>query len=246
MATPPLIQDLSIALAVPNHNPALLTPDFLVGTGIVPADWELAIPPIVNSQGSRIVFQNDITFVAQPGSINFAQAIEADTTAPITIAEIAYKYAKTLTNLEYQAVSIQPKCFLPFETQPDGARKYITNTLLAEGPWKQPLSKPMRASLKLIYPLKDSELRVTITEAQLKRPNHEPVMTVMFAGTFAYTLDEETPEARLGQLKTILDNCQSDFETFQKLVTTKFQIDSATNGRSQARSATPTTQTLHK
>lgn len=234
MAYPSLIQDLSIALTVPNHNPALLTPDFLISAGIIPKDWELAIPPIVSQQGSRLVFQNDITLLAQPGSINFAQPIGEDSAMSVIIPRLAYRYVKTLTNLEYQSVSIQPKCFLPIEGQPDQARQYITGTLIADGPWKQPLAKPVKATLKFVYPLKDSELRITVAEAQLQQRDSEPVTTVMFAGTFAYSIDEETPQERLENLKSVLDNCSSDLKTFQKVVATKFQIE--TIGKQQTQS----------
>ena len=123
----PTIQDLSIVLTAPNHNPTLLNPDFLTGTGIIPTDWELARPPVISTQGSQIAFKNGVTFLAQPGAITFSQSFAEATPETLDIPTIARKYATTLANLDYQAVSINPKQFVPFEHHPDGHLRHAEN-----------------------------------------------------------------------------------------------------------------------
>ena len=220
----PTIQDLSIVLTAPHHNPTLLNPDFLTGTGIIPTDWELARPPVISTQGSQIAFKNGVTFLAQPGTITFSQSFAEATPETLDIPTIARKYAATLANLDYQAVSINPKQFVPFEHHPDGARLYITDTLLAPGPWKQISEQPMRASINLVYPLKGRELRVAIAEAQLQRSDDEPVGTVLFAGSFAYSIEGDSPAERLKKLQAAIGNWQADLKTFQKLLSAKFKL----------------------
>lgn len=50
------VQELAIIIAAKNHNPTILTPDFLKYTGIVPADWELARQPIFTSSVAQVIF----------------------------------------------------------------------------------------------------------------------------------------------------------------------------------------------
>ena len=54
------IQELSIVLAVRNHNPTMLNLDFLRGSGVVGADWELAQQPVSNANAAQIAFKNGI------------------------------------------------------------------------------------------------------------------------------------------------------------------------------------------
>lgn len=44
----PTLTIQEVAIAARNHAPTLLTSEFLKYSGIVPPDWELARPPILN------------------------------------------------------------------------------------------------------------------------------------------------------------------------------------------------------
>ncbi|MBX9255594.1 hypothetical protein H1Q63_16925, partial [Desmonostoc muscorum CCALA 125] len=50
------IQEIAIAIAAKQHNPTILTPDFLKYSGIVPSDWELSKPPIITDSAAQVVF----------------------------------------------------------------------------------------------------------------------------------------------------------------------------------------------
>ncbi|MBX9255406.1 hypothetical protein H1Q63_15930, partial [Desmonostoc muscorum CCALA 125] len=50
------IQEMAIAIAAKQHNPTILTPDFLKYSGIVPNNWELAKPPIITDAAAQVVF----------------------------------------------------------------------------------------------------------------------------------------------------------------------------------------------
>jgi hypothetical protein len=219
----PVIQDLSIVLNAPDHNSTLLTPEFLTGTGIIPTDWELSRPPVISTRASQIVFKNGVTLLAQPGAIIFSQTLPDQGTNDVDIPEIARKYASTLSNLNYQTVDINSKRFVPFE-EPDEARQYITETLLAPGSWKGLTNEPVQASINLVYPIKNRQLRLAIAEAKLQRPDDEPVSTVLFAGSFPHLIEGDTPENRLSNLIAAIANWQTDLTAFQKLLDTRFQI----------------------
>ena len=50
------LQELAIVVAAPNHNPTILTVDFLKYSGIVPTDWELASQPISTNRAAQVSF----------------------------------------------------------------------------------------------------------------------------------------------------------------------------------------------
>ena len=220
MTTAPKLQELSIVLAVPNHNPTLLTPDFLAGSGIIPTDWQLARSPVLGTRSSQVSFTSGVNVMAQVGSVTFSEGIGVKAVEELNIAAIASQYARTLPNLDYQAVGINPKHFMTFEQQPDGARQYIS-ALLAPGAWHQIGKTSAQATLTLIYPGDKRQLRLSITEARLQAPEQEPIPTVLFAGNFNYPLSGETA-ARLESLDQAIGHWQADLELFQKLIATKF------------------------
>ncbi|NEP10266.1 MAG: hypothetical protein F6K14_08610 [Symploca sp. SIO2C1] len=218
----PNIQELSIVLTVPNHNPTLLTPDFLAGSGIIPTDWELSRPPVLSARASQVAFTSGTNIVAQPGTITFSETLNHKDSDEVQVAAIAKKYAKTLPNLDYQAIGINPKRFITFENEPDGGRNYITKTLFAPGSWQDVGTEPLQASINLVYTLEHRQLRLTIGEAKLKLPDKDSVSAILFAGNFHYTVTGETAEERIKHLQEQLDNWQSDLEAFQEIIDTKF------------------------
>jgi hypothetical protein len=83
------IQELALALTAKNHSPTFLNSDFLKYSGIVPPDWELARPPILDPQISQVAFTNGLNIVAQSNAITFIEALKAkpleDTKIPAVI-----------------------------------------------------------------------------------------------------------------------------------------------------------------
>lgn len=222
METTPDIQELAIILAVSNHNPTLLTPDFLAGSGIVPLDWELSRPPVLSAQAAQVAFTNGINIVAQPGSVTFSESTSGKETDAIAVANIAMKYAATLPNLDYRAISISPKRFATFESRPDDARKFITATLLSPGSWQDFGTDPLQASLTLVYTVDQRQLRLSIAEARLQLPDKEPISAILFAGSFQYDIVGETSEEKLKSLYQLIQNWHADLETYNELIETRF------------------------
>lgn len=218
------IQELSIVIAVRNHNPTLLTVDFLKGSGIVPADWELQRPPVLAAGSAQVMFTNGVNIVVNPQAIACSEPLETNTLDDIKIPKIAGKYVATLPNLDYQAVGINPKRFITFEEQGDGAYKYITETILARGSWQNFGIAPMRAAINLIYTLEGRQLAVNINEARIQLPNKEPIPAILFAGNFHYNLAGETGEQRVRNLHQCLEDWQVDLQIYQELVDSKFLV----------------------
>ncbi len=212
------IQELAIVVAVKNHNPAILTMDFLTGSGVVPADWELARPAVLSNNAAQVMFNNGVSILAQPGSVTFSQAI-AETTE-LAMPGVASQYVGVLPNLDYQAVGINPRRFVTFE-QADGAHQFMTETLLAPGAWQAIGSAPMQAAVNLVYTLKGRQLRLAINEARLQPPEGEAIPAVLFAANFHYEL-AANGQGRLSQLRRHIEHWQDDLRAFHDIVDHKF------------------------
>ncbi|MFM6326033.1 MAG: hypothetical protein ACKPGF_25965 [Microcystis panniformis] len=214
------IQELAIAITAKSLNPAMLTVDFLKYSGIVPPDWELNGQPVLNPNYAQVNFQNGISIVAQPRTITFVEIIKSPDSLNLKLPEIVGLYLDKLPLAEYQALSIAPKSIVPLPGSPDAAKKYITETLLAPGPWLNFGTAPLQAGINLLYQLETSQLSVAINEAKLQLPDGQTLAALLFAGNFNYNLAEGSD--RLNLLKQYLGQWQKDLEIFRELVNQRF------------------------
>lgn len=223
--TPPQIreiQELSIAISAKNLNPTMLSEDFLKFSGIIGQDWELAKQPVLGPNLSQVTFQNGISIVAQPRTVTFMEAIANKTPDQLNIPNIAQQYIAKLPNAEYQGLSISPKILIPFPNTQDGARQYITKTLLAPGPWQDFGNSPVQAGLNLFYQLNRCQLTLNINEAKIALSEQTTIPALLFAGNFNYNVDNINQPERIQQLIQNIKNWQSDFKDFQEIVKQRF------------------------
>jgi len=222
------IQELAIIIAAPNLNPTLLTPDFLLGSGCISANWKLARQPVLSPQVAQISFANGINIVAQPGSITFSESLPNKDTMDensqeIKISAMANKYTSILGNLDYQAVAINPRSFVTFPSEdPQAARDYIINTLFASQEWLEAGTKPIKASVNLAYTLENRQLNLTIAEAKLQQEGKAAQSAVLFSGNFPYEITGDTAEERQQQLSQFINNWGKDLETYREIINGKF------------------------
>lgn len=217
-----VLQDLVIVIAAKNHKTSLLNADFLKCSGIVPSDWELARQPVNASNVAQVMFSNGIAITAEPQRIILAQPIKDIDGESILIPEIARKYARALPNMEFEAVGINPRGYIPLPTgEQDTARQYITQNLLSPGAWQSEGEEPMRASLNLVYKLQRSPLYLSITEAALRSDDETINPIVIFNGSFSYELSSEDNAEKLQQLDSVINNWQADLDAYKNIVNNK-------------------------
>jgi hypothetical protein len=215
------IEDLSIVLAVRNHNPNLLTLEFLQGSGVIPTDWQLARPPVLSTQGSQVLFQNGIKLEAQPGTVSFSEAMGGKTADAMEIPAIARRYAAVLPNLDYRGVGINPRKFVAFEDRSEAAHQYMTQTILSPGSWQNFGTAPIQAGINLVYTLERCQFRLGINEARLNLPDRE-IPAIVFIGNFNYGIGSESVEKRLQNLTRIIEHWQDDWATYEELIENQF------------------------
>ena len=217
---PPIdeMQEITITVAAKNMTPTMLSEDFLKFSGIIPSDWELAKQPIMNPNYAQLTFQNGLTMVAQPGSLSFTEPIRSN---QVQAPQVARQYVLKLPHADYQALNLTPKILVPLPGDPEAARNYIAEKLLAPGPWQEVDRVPVRAGISLMYPLGRCQLTLNINEARIQPPNQEAIPALLFAGNFGYQVAEEDPE-RLTQLEQQLEQWQTDWQMFKDIVNQRF------------------------
>lgn len=218
------IQEVAITVAARNLDPTILNEQFLKFSGIIPEDWELARQPVLGPQGSQIVFKNGLAIVAQPRTVTFTETIGNRNISEILVAEMARQYASKLPKAEYQGLTISPKCLVPFADNADGARQYITQTLLAPGPWQDFGKAPVQAGVNFLYQFETCQLNLAINQATIQIPEQPNVAALLFAGNFNYPIENPSTEGRLALLGQYLEGWQSDLQTFRSMIYDRFLV----------------------
>jgi hypothetical protein len=217
------IKEIAVSIIAESLNPVILTPEFLKYRGIVPSSWELTRQPILTAAASQVVFQTGVSILAQPNRIIFAESLMATEpmdakTIDAATPAIAQRYIDALPQANYQAVGINFTGFVRFDQ--DEAANYLTDTLLAPGPWHTIGETPLRAALRLTYTLKQAQLNLDITEAKLQLAEEE-LPVVLFAANFDHQL-QSNPTERVQELNQVIDYWPNHLKTYQDIVNTKF------------------------
>lgn len=216
------IEELTISIGAKKLDPMMLTHQFLTATGIVPNDWELTKQPVTNPRGSQVSFKNGVNIISQPGNISFVEAIANKDLKQLQFAQIAQKYVHHLPNAEYQGLTISPKIIVPFQDEEEGGKKFISEKLIASGPWCEFGKNPPQAALNLFYELDQCQLGLNINPARLQQPNQTVISAVLFAGNFSYNLSTLVGNELITQLSQKINNWDQDLEIFRELIYEKF------------------------
>lgn len=216
------IQELSLTIAAKDLDPTLLSEQFLKFSGIVPNEWELARPPILNPGGSQVMFKNGVGVVAQPRTITFMETLGNKDIKEVLVGQVAHQYVSKLPNAEYQGITISPKYLVPFPSNPDGGRQYITKTLIAPGPWQDVGNAPIQAGVNFLYQLDRCQLNLNINQATLQLPDQQSIAAILFAGNFNYPIEVSTPQERLQLILQSINDWQSDFTLFKSIINDRF------------------------
>ncbi|MDP5017207.1 MAG: hypothetical protein NWQ43_07890 [Dolichospermum sp.] len=214
------LTEVAISLVAKNLNPAVLNPDFLKYTGIIPADWELANQPVYNNNLVQLVYKNGVGIIVQPNRLNVLEMIGEKPATEIQLAVVARQLIEKLSQVEYQAVGINPKAFVNFQSEAD-AYQYICGKLLAPGSWQEFGGSKVNAALELSYPLKRGVLNLAINQVNVQF-GEQVTPAILFSGNLNYPLTGNTVKERIQDLQQIIANWQNDINTFQQLLVEKF------------------------
>ena len=222
------IEEIGLTIAAKGLNPTMMSQDFLIMSGIIPKDWELAQQPVLNPNMAQLSFKKGININAQPNTVTIIESIAQKKLEEVVASEIATKLVAQLPYGEYLGYSFSSKMLLPFPENPQQVRNYITGNLLASGSWKQIGKAPVQAGINLIYSLDHCQLNISITEARLQQPSKPPMMAILFSGAFNYNLTNiEDYKERISSLNKAISSWGNDFTQFREIITQKFLNSSA-------------------
>lgn len=211
------ITELAIVIAT-NADSTLLNPSFLTGSGIVPTNWELARQPVVSQRASQIIYNNGVNLIAQPNRLTLLETLKTSEEQPIETPAIASRFVQTLPHLDYQAVGINFRGYIPFPASPSDARDHLFKTLLASGPWLSIDGAKVQAGLNFIYTFSNNRLNLSINEAALSLPSEQQVPIILFSGNFDYDLSEVNAPERHLHLQSLIKNWRNDLEIYTSVV----------------------------
>lgn len=212
------LQQISLSLIASNYNPARITPDFLIASGIIPQEWELTCQPVVADNTVQLKFKNGLSIIAKPGMITFSEAIPTSSVKEMEFAKVANRYLESLPAADYQLLKISPMSLYNFGSETDTVRELIVEELLAPAPWHSFGYSPMKAAVNLLYELERCQLNLMVDEARFQQGKAEAVPGLLFAGDFIYDLTQSTGEEKINKLKTAISNWQQDVVMFQEKI----------------------------
>jgi hypothetical protein len=222
------MMDAAFVTAAPEIKPIMHNLEVLKCTGCIPDDWEPAQAPVCHNNFAQIVFKNGIVLNAEVGRLTLIEPLADKSVLDLQIPQITRQYAQIFSNIEFEAISINLRSYVPFSDSQESAREYMTQNLLSPGAWQEEGEEPVRASFNLVYKYKRAPFYLNITEAALRKEEDEiNIPIVMFGGSFSYGLSGLSDAEKTGKLQECIDNWQLDLETFQQLVTKKFLGQSA-------------------
>ena len=216
------IQELGIVLNAKNLNPQVVNLDFLKLSGVIPNDWELDRKPVITNRIVQLNFNSGVSIVAQPGTIAFSESVKNDKIEALQVAIIAAKCVDKLPNAQYQAVSIAPKNVIAFGDEPDAARNYVTECLLAPGAWRDLGKEKVQANLNLSYQLDKCQFNLSINEVRLQQAEKPTISGLLFSGSFNYPVGNYQGEELLTQMKNLIANWSTDLQNFKQIINDKF------------------------
>jgi hypothetical protein len=212
------LQQLSLSLIANNYNPARIAPDFLIASGIIPQEWQLASKPLVTDNVVQLKFSNGLSITAKPGMVTFSETIPTSDLEEMEFAKVAKRYLESLPAADYQLLKISPMSLYNFGSETDTVRELIVEELLAPAPWHSFGYSPMKAAVNLLYELERCQLNLMVDEARFQQGENEAVPGLLFAGEFIYDLTQSTGEEKINKLKTAISNWQQDVVMFQEKI----------------------------
>jgi hypothetical protein len=215
------LRELAISFVAKGLNPTALNPDFLKYSGIIPADWELARPPVYTNQLVQLAFKNGVAIVSQPTRLVLVEAIATKEFDEIEIPKIAKNCIDKLPNMDFQAVGINPRGYITLPSAEE-ENSFLFGSVLSPGDWQNFGTTPVKAGIQLSYTLERGQLNLAINDANLRLPEDETVPATVFSGNFNYEVSGETPAERVASLSEILEGWQKDLESYQALICDKF------------------------
>jgi hypothetical protein len=215
------IRQFEFVLAVDKHNPILLNPELLRAKDVIPIDWELVQPPTYENGTALVAFQNGVYLAHQGTIIAFFEDTRAKSLENLEVPQIVHKYLERFPQENYRAVGLNLEGHTTFDTQ-DRARDYLFETLLNPDRSHESDQNLIQTITNFIYKLDRGVLTLTVRNTELQASETERIPVILFAANFHREVSELPEEERRQVSFQIINNWQTDVETYKDIVNSKF------------------------
>jgi hypothetical protein len=216
------LQELAINITALDLKPGVINVDLLKMSGVIPAEWELAQTPVQSEQVVQLSFTNGLNILSQARRLMLLEQTTDKDPSTIQGPAIAQAYLSKFPHAHYQGISIAPKILIGFPDHPQAPQQFITQKLLAPGPWQTLGQEPLRAALTLNYVLKRCPFSLNIAEVQFNQGAQGEISGLLFTGNFTYSLPNPSPTDPLDYFTQRLKLWQTDVQQFRELLYRKF------------------------
>ena len=212
------IQEIAIALAIKDFDPAIITEEFVRQNKIVNPDWKLNQAPLEHYDRAQLAFDSNVTILAQKSGIAFIERI-SDNDAQLQAQSVASRCVSQLTDVEYQGIKLEAKRLIPIPND-DAPRSYLTEFLVASGAWQNYGQAPVKTGINFLYNLGRCQLNMAISEATIKQENKEDAWSqdmggLLFSGTFKYPPFDGD---KISKAKQAIANYPKDWQEFNQII----------------------------
>jgi hypothetical protein len=198
--------DLSVVVLAQGHNPTILHPAFLVAQNIVPANWELATPPITTLPLAMATYSNGIAFSADDSRFIVRDSRPLGGAERFRAAELARSYVNSLPHVNYNAVGINFQVFIA-KDQPGQA---LRNRFLQAGALTNGLQDPEWMNLSLRHTIRDILRTVTFSPAPQELGRTGAIIAVNYHATVG-------TQNRLENVTALLASAQERWQDFEQI-----------------------------
>lgn len=210
-----MLVELSIVLVANQNDPSILNPDFLRHNGIVDTGLQLKEPPISTPMFSQAIFEGDVGIRAEPNRFVFEQRGQPLTEDACTIPEISERFLKTVSNVPYSAIGINPRSV---KLSNKATRYSVTDTLIEGGKWMSFKDVQPDVHLKAIYNYEKRTITLDVGGVEAKGNDGTMSSGLLFHANIHRNIGANEQGQRIEEVLSILSAWKNDISDFNDLV----------------------------
>lgn len=123
------LTSISVVVTANNHNPSILTPEFLASQGIVPPDWEV-LDSMTTPVLSAVNYKERPQWVIDQGALRITESCEGGFRESYIVHEIATKFIDSVRVVPYRSLGLNCQICLLIEDSEQWITKRFLSTAI--------------------------------------------------------------------------------------------------------------------
>lgn len=117
---------ISVVVTANNHNPSILTPDFLTSQGIVPRDWEV-LDSMTTPGFSAVNYKERSQWILDSGALRIIESCDGEFQDSYEVHDLATKYIDKVRVVPYRGLGLNCQIC----TQLEEPERWLTERFLS-------------------------------------------------------------------------------------------------------------------